>query len=213
MDLKPLVEFYHNWQHLVYVLLILAVTLIVTLVIHFLLRKRYKRPNTAKHVWQDALVGSLNAPLQGIVWMIGLTVAVGELTTGGEMQVLAKVFPSARDVVVIVIAAWYLARVVVRLERNIGAKARAEGKDYDVTAADAIAKLARALIFIIAAMICMQSLGFSIASLLAFGGVAGIAIGFAAQGLVANLFGGITVYVSRPFKVGEYVILPSSNLM
>src|SRR5699024_7725546 len=41
---------------------------------------------------------------------------------------------------------------------------------------------------------------------------AGIAVGFAAQTLVANLFGGITIYASRIFKIGEGIILPSSNL-
>lgn len=207
------VDFYNGWHQLVVALVILAITLVVTLVIHFILRKRYKQPSTNKHVWRDAIVASLNAPLQGIVWMIGLSLAVGEVTAGGQMQALAKDFPPARDVLVIIIVAWFLARIVVRAQTNLSARARAEGKDFDITAADAIAKLARAIIFIIAAMIIMQSLGFSIASLLAFGGVAGIAIGFAAQGLVANLFGGITVYVSRPFKVGEYVILPSANLM
>lgn len=59
----------------------------------------------------------------------------------------------------------------------------------------------------------MQGLGFSISAVLAFGGVAGIAIGFAAQGIVANLFGGLTVYASRPFKVGEGIIFPGTDLM
>src|SRR3546814_14641638 len=56
----------------------------------------------------------------------------------------------------------------------------------------------------------MQTLGFSITSLLAFGGVAGIALGFAAQGLVANLLGGATIYASRPFKVGGHIIFPGT---
>jgi MscS family membrane protein len=86
-------------------------------------------------------------------------------------------------------------------------------KDFDETAADAIGKSSTAAIIIVAALVAMQTLGFSIASLLAFGGVAGIALGFAAQGLVANLLGGITIYASRPFKVGDHIILPDASLM
>jgi MscS family membrane protein len=59
----------------------------------------------------------------------------------------------------------------------------------------------------------MQTLGFSISGILAFGGIGGIAIGFAAQGLVANLFGGLTVYASRPFKVGEWIVMPGTEVM
>src|SRR3546814_10370881 len=47
---------------------------------------------------------------------------------------------------------------------------------------------------------------------MAFGGAAGIAVGFAAQTLVANLFGGLTVYAGRIFKIGEDIILPNTKL-
>src|SRR5690606_12130573 len=46
-----------------------------------------------------------------------------------------------------------------------------------------------------------------------FGGMGGIAVGFAAQSLVANLLGGLTIFASRPFKVGEYIIIPGTELM
>src|SRR3546814_8604034 len=74
----------------------------------------------------------------------------------------------------------------------------------------AIGKSGNAAIVVIAALVMMQTLGFSITSLLAFGGVAGIALGFAAQGLVANLLGGATIYASRPFKVGDHIIFPGT---
>ncbi len=207
------VDFYQNWHHLAQAIIILIVTLIVTLVIHFALRGRYKRESNTRHVWGDAALGALSGPLQGVVWMIGLSIAIGPLIAGGHMPVLHKTFPLARDVLVIVFVAWFFMRLVRRGEWNLFARAKEQGKEYDPTAADAIGKLVRAVIVIIALLVMVQSLGFSIASLLAFGGVAGIAIGFAAQGLVANLFGGITIFVSRPFKVGEYIIFPASELM
>src|SRR3546814_8266429 len=55
--------------------------------------------------------------------------------------------------------------------------------------------------------------GFSVAGLLALGGAGGIAIGFAAQSLVANLLGGLTIYASRPFKVGEWIIMSGTEVM
>ncbi|MDN5864296.1 MAG: mechanosensitive ion channel family protein [Gammaproteobacteria bacterium] len=205
--------FYEHWQDLTYVIFILLGTLVATAIIHLLLRKRYKRPGTDKHVWRDAILGALNAPLQGVVWIIGLSIAEGALTTGDHMPLLAEVFPPARDVVAIALAAWFLIRLTHRALKNLSARAVKRGNHFDETAADAVGKLLYAVIFIIAALVMMQALGFSIASLLAFGGVAGIALGFAAQGLVANLIGGVVIHTSKLFRVGESIIIPGTDLM
>jgi MscS family membrane protein len=118
-----------------------------------------------------------------------------------------------RDIAVIAVATWFLMRAVGRIEIGLQEQARERGQELDPTATDEIGKLVRAAIIITAVLVAMQALGFSIAGLLAFGGMGGIAIGFAAQGLVANLLGVLTVYASRPFKVGEWIIMPGTEVM
>ena len=58
----------------------------------------------------------------------------------------------------------------------------------------------------------MQTLGFSISGVLAFGGVGGIAVGFAAKDLLANFFGGLMIYLDRPFSVGDWVRSPDKEI-
>src|SRR3546814_1546740 len=99
------------------------------------------------------------------------------------MPLLAEMFPPVRDVATVGIAAWFLIRLARQVRENLHVRAKAQGSDFDETAADAIGKSVTAAIVVIAALVMMQTLGFSITSLLAFGGVAGIALGFAAQGL------------------------------
>jgi len=200
------VGFYTHWQSLASLLLILLGVLVATLAIHLALRRRRSRRRDSEHAWRDATLGALNAPLQCVVWIIGLSIAANVLTAGGRMPLLAQLFPPARNVFAVGIAAWFLIRLARGAVTNLHNRARAEGSDFDETAADAIGKSLTAAIIVIAALVMMQTLGFSIASLLAFGGVAGIALGFAAQGLVANLLGGATIYASRPFKVGDHIV-------
>ena len=70
-----------------------------------------------------------------------------------------------------------------------------------------------ALVFATAAvLIAMQSMGYSISGVLAFGGVGGIAVGFAAKDLLANFFGGFIIHLDRPFKVGDWVRSPDRNI-
>ncbi|MDP3421435.1 MAG: mechanosensitive ion channel family protein, partial [Thiobacillus sp.] len=57
-----------------------------------------------------------------------------------------------------------------------------------------------------------QNLGFSIAGVLAFGGIGGIAVGFAAKDMLANFFGGLTIYLDRPFVVGEWIRSPDKEI-
>ena len=207
---SAIIEFYNHWQNLAYVVFILLGALIAALVIHFVLRKRYNRPRKSEHAWRDAILGALNAPLQGVVWVIGLSIAASALTIDGRMPLLAKMFPPIRDVAAIGIAAWFLIRLARQVADNLHSRAKMEGRYFDETAADAIGKSVTAAIVVVTALMMMQTLGFSITSLLAFGGVAGIALGFAAQGLVANLLGGATIYASRPFKLGDHIVFPGT---
>jgi MscS family membrane protein len=55
-------------------------------------------------------------------------------------------------------------------------------------------------------------LGYSVSGVLAFGGVGGIAIGFAAKDLLANFFGGLMIYLDRPFEVGDWIRSPDRNI-
>jgi len=58
----------------------------------------------------------------------------------------------------------------------------------------------------------MQTLGFSIAGALTFGGIGGIAIGFAAKDMLSNFFGGLMIYLDRPFKTGDWIRSPDREI-
>lgn len=63
------------------------------------------------------------------------------------------------------------------------------------------------LLFIIIAI--LNDLGFQLSALLGAAGIAGIAIGFAAQTTVSNLLSGIFLLLERSFKIGDVVTCDS----
>lgn len=67
----------------------------------------------------------------------------------------------------------------------------------------------KAVLWIIAALIIADSLGIPITSLVALISVVGLALSLSIQGLLGNLFSGITLLVTKPFVVGDYVELGS----
>ena len=65
----------------------------------------------------------------------------------------------------------------------------------------------KAGLWTIAAIIIAGALGIPVTSLVAVLSVVGVALSLALQGLLSNLFSGITILTTHPFKVGDYVEL------
>jgi MscS family membrane protein len=63
-----------------------------------------------------------------------------------------------------------------------------------------------------AMLMTLQTLGVNISGIIAFGGVGGAVIGFAAKDLLANFFGAMTVYLDRPFSVGDWIRSPDREM-
>jgi MscS family membrane protein len=175
------------------------------------LRRLADRLAKTESPWDDALLESLRTPLSLLIWVVGLTVAAE--ITGRQMDAtLLEFIEPMRDVAVIGIIAWFLVRFIKQAELNIIQLGEVKGEPVDVTTADAVAKLLRLSVMITASLVALQTLGFSVSGVLAFGGVGGIAMGFAARDLLANFFGGLMIYLDRPFSVGDWVRSPDRDI-
>jgi small conductance mechanosensitive channel len=68
-----------------------------------------------------------------------------------------------------------------------------------------VTRIFRVLVMAAAAMVAAEKAGIPVTSLIAGIGVAGVGAGLALQGVLGNVFAGLTILFTRPFKVGEYV--------
>ncbi len=193
-----------------HVFLVVAAVVLANLVVHLLLRNAEKITRRTNSPWDDALIQAAKRPLPAAIWLIGLALAgtiVGRETQSAIFDFVVPV----RDVGIVVCLAWFLIRLIRSVSQNFIA-AHIQDGEVDHTTIDALSKLARLTVTIIAALVAMQNLGFSVSGLLAAGGIGGIAIGFAAKDLLANFFGGLTIYLDRPFSVGDWVRSPDKDI-
>ena len=58
----------------------------------------------------------------------------------------------------------------------------------------------------------MNVLGINMKGLVALGGIGGLAIGWAAQDLLGNLFGGFSIILDKPFTVGDWISSPDKDI-
>jgi MscS family membrane protein len=198
-----------SWVIQVFVIVFLA--LLLDWIQKRLVNRLYAKLKQSPTYWDDALLDALRVPLTALIWLIGLTFAADIVKNKTGAYIFEAVQP-IRDVGVIIIITWFVVRFIKRAEDNIVSKNLVHDPAYDRTTADAIAKLLRLSVIITAVLVVMQTLGYSISGVLAFGGVSGIAVGFAARDLLANFFGGFVVYMDRPFVVGEWVRSPDKEI-
>ncbi|MBT3530006.1 MAG: mechanosensitive ion channel family protein [Gammaproteobacteria bacterium] len=199
--------------------LLAAVTL--TLLARFLAVRLLKllgeKLSHTKNVWDDAIFEAARGPLSWFILIMGLLWAVdisdGYLETGLFSVENLDIF---RQITFIALISMFLVRFISLAEARILEDLTNE-KDSDQTRVDpttlhAIAKLLRLSVIISSVLVAMPTLGIEITALLAFGGVGGIAVGFAAQDLLANFFGGLMIYLDRPFDIGDWIRSPERNI-
>lgn len=169
------------------------------------------------NVWDDALFKAAQGPLSWFILILGLIWAV-QISDGYLDMVLFS--PSNLDIVrqltFIVLTMVFLVRFITLAEARLldGLQAQAEGAQgrLDPTTLHALAKLTRLSVVISAVLVALPTLGIEITALLAFGGVGGIAVGFAAQDLLSNFFGGLMIYLDRPFAIGDWIRSPDREI-
>jgi len=195
------------------VFVIILLTVIVSFVQKRIMLSLHERLSRTHNVWDDSLVSAMYKPLSVLIYIVGLSYATQIIfRQTGAVIFDAQAVDPIRDVLIIAVLAWFLSRFINKGTENYIAGRETRGETYDRTAIDAIAKLLRISVFITASLVAMQTLGFSISGVLAFGGVGGIAVGFAARDMLANFFGGMMVYLDRPFSVGEWVRSPDRDI-
>jgi MscS family membrane protein len=191
------------------------VVIVVTALLGLLLRRVFdrvqRRLGRTATIWDDSAFSALRKPLRALVWIVGLAFAVEIIPDGTGFRLFDAVGP-IRDVAIIGVIAWFLTRFIGAAEHNLIESSEKTDSPLDRTTVDAIAKLLRLSIIITTGLVILQTLGFSISGVLAFGGVGGIAVGFAAKDLLSNFFGGLMIYLDRPFTVGDWVRSPDRSI-
>lgn len=157
---------------------------------------------------REAVYRSIHSPFLALITLCAAYL-IGTLVNGSiHASVLSRFLDPALRVGILAVigwAGWNLIRIYPQLRS-------ARGGELDPMFYGFVSKFARLALLTIVGMMILHTLNFPIDSLLTFGGIAGIAIGFAAQGVVSNLFGAVVIYLDQPFKIGEWITLPEMNI-
>jgi MscS family membrane protein len=85
-------------------------------------------------------------------------------------------------------------------------------KNIDISKIDLISKISTIILFFIISLTILSSFGINLSGLIAIGGASGLIVGFATKDLLSNFFGLFSVYLDRPFSIGEYINIVEKSI-
>ena len=178
--------------------------------VHRILSAQTRRTKTP---WDNILLRAVNAPAIVLIVVLGAHNIIEAAADALPKQALGEAFQQARVVAMVAVVFWFALRIVAGGERHYRNRTLRIGeKAVDAGSIHAVFRVLRAVVFFIAALMILESLGVSVSGILAFGGVGGIIVGLAAKDMLGNFFSGMVIFWERPFVIGDWIRCPSANL-
>ena len=144
---------------------------------------------------------TLNDAVQGLVTKPEETLsAFGKFFQELGNALLAAI-PTIILAVVILVVGLILSKLVIKLLSKGLSKTKLE-----LTVTKFTAQMAKIVLYTLLITIVLNILGIPATSIITIIGTAGVAIGLALQNSLANVAGGFLLMITKPFKIGDYII-------
>lgn len=156
----------------------------------------------AKGLSADAdVAASLDRSVWWLAWTLGLFAATRRVSLGPGPD---------RIVFVVLLCAVSYAGIATGydlLRTGLDLSLRRRGASLAEHGSRAFLPVIKAAAWLLAAVFILDNLGFEVSALLAGLGVAGVAVGFAAQAVLGDLFSYFSILLDRPFRIGDFITL------
>jgi small-conductance mechanosensitive channel len=192
------------FKRLVVIGIYLVLAKIADLLIDKILRKA---TGLTKMIHDDHLIDFAHKPIcRTIIWL-GVLHALGVAPLAEPWQ---TILPSiARSMVLLI---WTIA--VIRTTNWVFQTKIGRASPQDKIGKDVLLLLKNVtgVVFILSAILWLLTVWkISLTPLFASAGIAGIAIALAAKDTLANFFGGISIFLDRTYKIGDYIIVDNED--
>ena len=150
----------------------------------------------------DLIIDKLEEPLVLALTIVAFRTAYEQLSFGENVDVFVH---SAKKVAYALNITWGIARLIDAIVgffvQRIDEKDNAMMDQF----APILQKGLRSGIWVFGLIMALNNAGYDVGALLAGVGIGGLALAMAAKDFVSNIFGGITIFADKPFKVGARI--------
>jgi len=185
------------WQILIPVL-IFAAFVVAGYGIRFALGFVSRMTRKTKTQVDDIILGIVKTPLVLIFLIIGANFALARVPFGQD--IISQYLPTVSYIIIVLIVTIVVTKIVRGILKHYGV-AHPSFKSL----IPLLSKSANAIAYFIALILILWVLGIDVTALVAGLGIGGIAIAFALQETLSQLFSGMYLMTDKPVRIGDYV--------
>lgn len=151
----------------------------------------------------DLLIDMVEEPVVVFVVLLGMVFALEQLIVVDWLEDWLK---KGIRVAFTINFTWLIARSVDAMIREyLTPIIQKSENDLDDQVLPLARKGLRSIIWILGILLALNNAGYNVGALLAGIGIGGIALAMAAKETIANMFGGLTVFVDKPFTIKDRI--------
>lgn len=135
-------------------------------------------------------------------------IAAAQDNIEASVDIFKDVLPSLIDFgknILIALIIYFITKKIIKIIIRLLNKSLIKSS-IEVSVAQFLEAIVKAGLNVLLVIIIVDILGLPTSSLLALVGSAGLTIGLALQGSLANFAGGVLILLAKPFKIGDYII-------
>lgn len=159
-----------------------------------------------KTTLDDEILANIKLPIYLAVIVIGLYYA---LTPLGILDPFLFEIRLIFSIIEILLVSFAVTRIINVMVAWFAEKKREHEKDVSEHILFLLKRMLHIVVYIFAFLLVLWAFGINLSGALVGLGVGGIAIAFALQNVLSDLFSAFTIYFDRPFEIGDFVIIGS----
>lgn len=172
-----------------------------------------ERFSAANQIGKASFIEALYFPLSYTLWTV-VAIQICDFLivhTLGAKYFFKKSI--VMQVVIVLGGSWFLMRWKNKIVKSYSAsKIQPKGYSADAMRIDVFDKLATVAILCLTVMLVLEVTENNWTTLIAFSGISGLALAFASQEVISSFFGGLMIYITQPFRIEDWIILPDKNI-
>jgi small-conductance mechanosensitive channel len=194
-------------DYLTALIVFLGIILILYAFKFIILKKLQKLSKKTKSEVDDIML----AFIDGINWQLYVLLAI-------FISLKLIVVPNFLDQIINWILGIGIVYYVVRALQHVidffikrAEKTSSTGKSVDAQTMQVVGRIMKWSLWVLAIIFLLGNLGINITPLLAGVGVGGIAIAFALQTILEDLFASVSIYLDKPFTIGDFIVIGENS--
>ncbi len=162
-----------------------------------------KLASKTETIIDDVLVNILEAPTVFALFIVGFKLMANFITFGVRgTQIHANIV----EILIVIDIIWACMRLTdVFVEHYLSPLTAKSKSKLDDHLLPFVRKFFKIVIVVIGVIFLIKNMGYDVTSLVAGLGIGGLAFALAAQPLLSNLFGGISIIADKPFQIGDRI--------